>query len=75
MTKHEAAIVMAYTGVCMLKGDDFNDFFWKYCEELYGRPIYTHEFVSLAEKIAELAKPDFMELCKQIAESGDSDDE
>lgn len=67
MTKKEAAIIMAYTGVTMLTGDDIG-VFWKYCESIYGRAIYTHEYPSLADKIKDLSKPDFIELCKSLEE-------
>lgn len=65
MTKKEAAIIMAYTGASMLSGDDIG-IFWKYCESIYGRAIYTHEYASLADKIKYLSKPDFIELCKSL---------
>lgn len=65
MTKHEAAVIMAYTGVVMLKGDDIN-VFWKYCESIYGRAIWTHEYPALAEKIKDLSKKDFIEICKNL---------
>ena len=42
MTKKEKAIIMAYTGVCMLNGGEFQHFH-KYVEELMGRPVFTHE--------------------------------
>ena len=65
MTKHEAAVIMAYTGVVMLKGDDIG-VFWKYCESIYGRTIWTHEYPTLAEKIKDLSKKDFIEICKNL---------
>lgn len=65
MTKHEAAVIMAYTGVVMLKGDDIG-VFWKYCESIYGRAIWTHEYPTLAEKIKDLSKKDFIEICKNL---------
>lgn len=68
MTKKEAAIIMAYTGVQMLKGDDI-EAFWKYCKSIYGRSIYTHEYPSLSDKIKDLSKPDFIELCKNLEEN------
>lgn len=68
MTKKEAAIIMAYTGVQMLKGDDI-EVFWQYCKSIYGRLIYTHEYPSLADKIKDLSKPDFIELCKNLEEN------
>lgn len=64
MTDREKAIVMAYTGVCMLQGDEFN-IFHKYVEEVIGRPVYTHELGELREKIREASKEDFLKLCKE----------
>ena len=63
MTDREKAIVMAYTGVCMLKGDKFN-IFHQYIEELMGRPVYTHELGFLEYEIREKAKEDFIKLCE-----------
>lgn len=65
MTKREAAIIMAYTGTAMLVGEDIG-IFWNYCAEIYGRHIYTHEYPSLAEKIKECSKKDFIEVCKNL---------
>ena len=50
MTNREKAIVMAYTGACMLTGDKFN-IFHEYVEKLMGRPVYTHEIGFLADEI------------------------
>lgn len=61
MTDREKAIVMAYTGIAMLTGEKIDEFY-KYLAELYGRPVYTHEIVTL--DIQEKAKPDFVELCR-----------
>lgn len=65
MTKRECAIVMAYTGVCMLKEYDF-DIFHKYVGEIMGKPIWTHEMVSqsVCDEIKERSKKDFLELCR-----------
>ena len=54
MTKHEAAVIQAYTGIAMLVGDDF--------------PIFTHEYPDREEEIKELSKPDFIEICKNLEE-------
>ena len=62
MTDREKAIVQAYTGVVMLAGEKF-DLFYKYLEELYDRPVYTHEIPFL--DIKEKATPDFLKLCKE----------
>lgn len=64
MTDREKAIVMAYTGIVMLKGDKFN-VFHTYVEELFGREVYTHEFLSLHEQIKERSKDDFLKLCEE----------
>ena len=62
MTDREKAIVMAYTGKCMLTGYKFN-IFHKYIEEILGRPIYSHEIGYLEKEIKEKSKPDFIALC------------
>lgn len=66
MTDREKAIVMAYTGVCMLNEGKFR-IFHKYIEELIGRPIYIHELGNseVAELIKEKAKDDFIKLCRE----------
>jgi len=64
MTDREKAIVMAYTGIVMLKGDKFK-VFHGYVEELFGREVYTHEFLSLHDEIKERSKADFLKLCEE----------
>lgn len=62
MTKRECAIIMAYTGVCMLKGDNLK-YFYEYVSELMGKPMHTSEIGEQADIIKALAKDDFFELC------------
>lgn len=62
MTDREKAIVTAHTGINMLVEEKLNALY-KYLSELYGRPVYTHEFLTL--DIAEKSKPDFIELCRK----------
>jgi HEPN domain-containing protein len=69
MTKHECAVIMAYTGTCMLAGENFS-IFHKYIEEILGRPVYTHEMYELADEIKEKSKDDFLELCKTATDEG-----
>ena len=57
MTKREAAVVMAFTGVTLLVGDDFS-YFRKYVEELMGRPVWTHELPGLEYEIKHRADPE-----------------
>lgn len=62
MTNRERAIVMAYTGVCMLAGDNLSEFY-KYLEELFDGPVYTHELLYLEDTIKEKSRNDFLKLC------------
>ncbi len=64
MTDREKAVVMARTGICMLKGEKL-DVFYRYLAELFGRPVYTHEWLALESDIKEKSKPDFLELCRE----------
>lgn len=66
MTDREKAIVMAYTGICMLSGDKFH-IFHKYIEDIMGRPVYTHELAydAVEKEIKEKAKDDFLKLCAE----------
>lgn len=63
MTKRECAIVTAYTDTAMLQGNDIK-YLYEYLKELFGRPIYTHEFFGLADEIKRLSEKDFMDLCR-----------
>lgn len=58
MTKREAAIVSAYTGYLIGGFNDFN----AYAEEIMERPIFTHEFLSIADELKEKSKKDFMSI-------------
>ena len=53
MTNREKAIVMAYTGFVMLCGNQLS-IFYEYIEELFGRPVYTHELPELADEIRKI---------------------
>ena len=65
MTDREKAIVMAYTGYCMLAGDKLS-VFYEYVASIMGRPVYTHEMGTkvVNNLIKEKARPDFIALCK-----------
>lgn len=71
MTKQECAIIQAYTGVCMLSGDD-DVIFGEYVRKLLGRSLFTHEYLDFADRIKELSKPDFLKLC-EFAVSSDQE--
>lgn len=76
MTKQECAIIMAHTGICMLTGEEFNEFN-KYVEYIMGRPVWTHELASkeVQEEIKKKSEDDFMRLCKEAKSNGWIDDE
>ena len=67
MTKQEAVVIETYTGICMLTGDD-RRLAYEYAEKLLGHPIYTHEFPKYADKLKELSKPDFIEICRKLGD-------
>lgn len=58
MTKREAAIVSAYTGVMLGTMGDMCE----YIEEILKRPVFTHELANqkVVEEIRKASKPDFM---------------
>lgn len=60
MTKREAAIVSAYTGVLIGKFSDMH----KYIEEKLNRPVFTHELGNkeLCKEIKEISKQDFINI-------------
>ena len=66
MTDKEKAIIMAYTGTCMLTGDKIG-IFYNYVETLLGRPIHTFELAnaSLWETLKEKSKADFLSICEK----------
>ena len=71
MTKQECAIIMAHTGICMLTGEEFNEFH-KYVEYIMGRPVWTHELANeeVKNEIIENSKDDFLDLCKEAVTDG-----
>ena len=69
MTDRERAIVMAYTGVCMLSGNSLL-VFYDYVEEVMGRPIWTHCLANkfVVEELKAKSKADFIALCNDGVE-------
>ena len=67
MEKREAVVIETYTGIVMLTGDD-RKYIYEYAEKLLGFPIMTHEFLIYADKLKELSKPDFIEICRHLEE-------
>lgn len=58
-TKEQAIIVSAYTGVMACNFSDMHG----EVEKRLGRPVFTHEFPALSEKIRELFREDFISMC------------
>ena len=68
MTKRECAVVMAYTGIAMLKGDDLFHFY-DYISGIIGRPVYTHEIPSVVDYYRDTRiRDDFLALCRNAKE-------
>ena len=70
MTKHECAVVTAYTGISMLKGNDLK-YLYKYLSGLIGGPVYTHEIPAVAEAYKEQIREEFLALCRNAKEADD----
>lgn len=49
----------------MLTGND-RKYAYEYAEKLLGFPILTHEFLIYADRLKELSKPDFIEICRNL---------
>jgi hypothetical protein len=60
MTKREAAVVAAYTGVLIGEFSEMH----KYVEEIMDRPVFTHEMGNkeIAQEIKDKSKEDFISL-------------
>lgn len=69
LSPRSCAIIMAYTGVAMLRGEKLRHFY-SYLAELYGRPIFTHE-LSYLDDLADMAKADFLALCAEVNDESD----
>ena len=70
MTHQEAVLVSAYTDFLLTK--DFSDVH-KFCEDLLGRPIWTHEFASktVQEEIKEKCRPLILKMIENEVKEND----
>lgn len=61
LTKEQAAIVGAYTGITASNFSVVHE----YAEKVLGRPVWSHEFASqgLADKLREASREDFLDIC------------
>lgn len=64
MKKQEAVLISAYTGFLLTK--DFSDVH-KFCEDVLGRPIFTHEYADekVQKEIQEKCKPLIIEMIER----------
>lgn len=64
MTKHECAIITAYTDITMLKGNDLK-YLYDYLSGIIGRPVYSHEIPAVIDQYKNtIIKNDFLALCR-----------
>ena len=70
MTKHECAVVTAYTDISMLRGDDLKYLYW-YLSGFLGRPVYTHEIPAVCMQFRDRIREDFIALCRDAKETDD----
>ena len=68
LTKKEAAVIEAYTGVAMLVGDD-RKYLYDYLSEVVGIPVYTHEIPHIVDVYKDEIKRDFVKICKSISDA------
>lgn len=68
LTREQAAIIGAYTGILCGPFQDMHE----YVEKVLGRPVWTHEFASdkVSDQIKEASKADFIRLVPSAEERG-----
>ena len=64
MTDREKAIIMAHTQITTLVGDDLG-VYYKYVEEILGRPVMTLDLGAYTNEIVEKSKADFIQICQR----------
>ena len=64
MTRREAAVITAFTGILIGSFSDFHE----YAESIMGRPIWSHEFGNKAfsAAIKEKSRSDFLAISENI---------
>ena len=64
MTKREAVVISAYTGVMCVEFTELH----KYIEEVMERPVFTHELADqeVVDQIIERSKPEFLQICENV---------
>ena len=67
MTKHECAVVTAYTDIAMLKGNDLK-YLYDYLSKLIQRPIFTHEIPAVCMQFRDRIRQDFEAICREATD-------
>lgn len=67
VTKHECAVVTAYTEISMLCGDDLK-YLYDYLSGFIGRRVYTHEIPAVCMKFREQIREDFLAICRDATD-------
>lgn len=64
ITRAQAAIIGAYTGILCGPFEDMHE----YIEQIMERPVFTHELANkeLCEEIKERSKQDFLDILPQV---------
>ncbi len=64
LTRREAFVITAFTGISTTNFGDFQGF----AEKILGRPVWTHEFGSPAvwDELKELVRDEFLDICKAV---------
>lgn len=65
MTVREGAVISAYTGILICK--TFSPVH-EYIEEIMGRPVWTHEILSLHDEIKNKSKAEFEKIITEQTE-------
>ena len=68
LTREQAAVIGAYTGILAGPVSDMHD----YIRRIMKRPVFTHELAddAVAEQIRAAAKPDFLAICHSTTAEG-----
>ena len=67
MTKHECAVITAYTDISMLQGKDLK-YLYDYLSGYADRPVQTWELPAVAMEYREQIRRDFQELCRNATD-------
>ena len=66
MTKHEAVVISAFTGISMCEFSAIHEYIGK----VLGRPVWTHELVydEVWTEIKEASEEDFLAICANLTD-------